>query len=66
MESGYQRILCTHLVLSGVKVQVSESRNWHTGILVVVSELFHHIELQARYVCEPEECKTMLEILFND
>ena len=41
-----------HLVLSGVEVQVSESRNWNSGDLVC--EHFHHIELQAQYVCEPE------------
>ena len=53
-----------HLVLSGVEVQVGESRNWHSGDLVC--EHFHHVQLQAQYVCEPEERKIMLIILFND
>ena len=53
-----------HLVLSGVEVQVGESRNWHSGDLV--REHFHHVELQAQYVCEPEERNIFLIVLFND
>ena len=64
MPWSLQRILRTHLVLPGVKVQVSESRNWHSGDLV--REHFHRIELQAQCVCKPEERKIMLIILFNN